>query len=65
MVIKDVDREMAWRKSIALLESHAGPFDAFRGKADINKPDNCAEFVENDIVDDARSRHRMCQKGDR
>jgi hypothetical protein len=37
----------------------------FRDTADIRwlaGPDNS---VENDAVDDARSRHRMCQKGDR
>jgi hypothetical protein len=32
-------------------------------EADINWKAKPADSVENDVVDDARSRHRMCQKG--
>src|SRR5262249_15979310 len=42
--------------------SGSAPVRRLRAEADINLPTIPDESVENDVVDDARSRHRVCQR---
>ena len=55
---------------ISLLLAHGvisrrAEFGRYRGIADDTQTCRWFNPVANDVVDDARSRHRMCQKGDR